>query len=109
MRKLKNSVMLILALLPLITYCLSVYQTGNIISFVDAMELAFGEFGIFFVDIITPLLTSFVPLTNTAGVELFAWLIGYYVVLLFVTIVFNLFTFLVTMVMDQIDKIKGNK
>ena len=109
MRKIKNNIFLALALLPLVAYALSIYRTGTVGQFVPMVTFALGDFGMFFVDIITPLLSEFVSLADSPGIQFFAWIIGYYVTLIFVYLVFSLFTFLVTLFMDKIDSMKGGR
>ncbi len=109
MRKIRNNVFMILAVLPLLTYLLLVFRDGTAPAFLGTVTDAFGHFGNFFTPIITPLLTNFVALADPAGVATFAWIIGYYITLLFVYLVFSLFTFLITMFMDKVDSIKGGK
>ena len=109
MRKIKNNVFMLLALLPLVSYLLCVFRGGSVPEFVTTVQTAFGDFGAFFKPIITPLLTNYVALSNNAGVAFFCWLIGYYITLLLVYLVFSLFTFLITMFMDKIDSIKGGR
>lgn len=77
--------------------------------FVSTVQTAFGDFGAFFKPIITPMLTNYVALSDSAGVSFFCWLVGYYITLLFVYIVFSLFTFLITMFLDKIDSMKGGR
>lgn len=109
MRKIKNSVFMLLALLPLASYLLSIFRGGSVSEFVTTVETAFGTYGGFFEPIITPLLTEFVSLSDSAGVAFFSWIIGYYITLLFVYIVFSLFTFLITIFLDKIDSMKGGR
>lgn len=109
MRKIKNNVFLLLALLPLISYLFCVFRGGSVPEFLTTVQTAFGNFGMFFKPIITPLLTNYVALSDNAGVTFFCWLIGYYITLLLVYLVFSLFTFLITMFMDKIDSIKGGR
>ena len=109
MRKIKNKIMLILAALPFLTYLLVVFRSGEAPEFLLTLEATFGHFGMFFEPLITPLLTEFVALTDTVGVAIFAWFIGYYVTLILVYLVFSLFTFLITIFMDKIDAIKGGR
>ena len=108
MRKIRNNVMLIIALLPFLTYLFVVFRAGSAENFLEICRYAFGDFGAFFLPLLTPLFTSFVALTDGAGVELLSWIVGYYVALLFTYIVFTLSTCLITLVMDKIDKIRGN-
>lgn len=96
MRKIKNNVFLLLALLPLLSYLLCIFRGGSVPEFVSTVQTAFGDFGAFFKPIITPMLTNYVALSDSAGVSFFCWLVGYYITLLFVYIVFSLFTFLIT-------------
>lgn len=107
MRKLKNKIMLVIAILPLGAFLLAVFRTGNVPNFLTLVQTAFGDFGAFFEPLIAPLLMEFVAITDSAGVALLSWVIGYYVALLFAYIVFTLFTCLITIVMDKIDKIGG--
>ena len=107
MRKIKNNVMLIIAILPLGAFLLAVFRTGNVPNFLTVVQSAFGDFGAFFEPLLIPLFTEFVAITDSAGVALLSWIIGYYVALLFAYIVFTLFTCLITLVMDKIDKIGG--
>lgn len=109
MRKIKNNVFLLLALLPLLSYLLCIFRGGSVPEFVSTVQTAFGDFGAFFKPIITPMLTNYVALSDNAGVAFFCWLIGYYITLLLVYLVFSLFTFLITMFMDKIDSIKGGR
>ena len=109
MRKIKNSVFMLLALLPLVAYLLCVFRGGSVPDFVATVQAAFGKFGMFFEPIITPLLSNFVSLSDSAGITFFSWLIGYYISLLFVYVVFSLFSFLITMFLDKIDSIKGGR
>lgn len=108
MRRLKNKILLVLAVFPLLIYALSVFRTGELISFYDAVTPVLGDYGAFFEPAVTALLTNFVELANAAGVQLICWLIGYYTILLFAYILYSLFTFLITFFMDKIDKMKGN-
>ena len=94
MRKIKNNVFMVLALLPLVSYLFCVFRGGSVPEFVTTVQTAFGDFGAFFKPIITPLLTNYVALSDNAGVTFFCWLIGYYITLLLVYLVFSLFTFL---------------
>ena len=107
MRKIRNNVMLIIALLPLLAYLFAVFRSGTVPNFLEVCQSSFGDFGAFFLPLLTPLFTSFVPLTDVAGVALLSWIIGYYIALLFTYIVFTLFTCLITLVMDKIDKLRG--
>ena len=107
MRKIKNNVMLILALLPLSAYLFSVFRLGEVTNFLEVVQAAFGDFGAFFEPILTPLLTEFVSITDAAGVELVSWIIGYYVTFLLAYILYELFTFVITFFMNKIDNIKG--
>ncbi len=107
MRKIKNNVFMVLALLPLLTFLLMIFRNGTSPNFLQVLTDTFGDFGMFFRPILTPVLTDFVQLTDEAGVALFTWLIGYYITLLFVYIIYNLFTLLITICMDKIDNIKG--
>ena len=108
MRRLKNKVMLVLAVLPLLTYALVVFRSGVAPEFVTLMQETFGAFGAFFEPLFTPLLTEYVNLTSVEGVAFFSWIVGYYISLLFVYLIWSLFTFLITLFMDKIDKIGGN-
>ena len=107
MRKIKNNVMLIIAILPLGAFLLAVFRSGNVPNFLTLVQTAFGDFGAFFEPLLMPLFTKFVALTDGAGVALMSWIIGYYVALILAYIVFTLFTCLITLVMDKIDKIGG--
>lgn len=109
MRRIKHTVFLILALLPLAAYLFAVFRSGTVPGFLTTVETAFGDFGGFFEPLITPLLSELVELTDTTGVAVFAWIIGYYVVLILVYLVFSLFTFLITIFMDKVDRIGGNR
>ncbi len=109
MRKIKNNVFLLLALLPLATYLFVVFRSGTAPDVLVTLENAFGSFGAFFEPIITPLFTEFVEITDSAGVALLSWCIGYYIALLFAYLVFSLFTFLITMFMDKVDHIRGGR
>lgn len=109
MRKIKNNVFLVLVLLPLVSYLLCIFRGGSVPEFVSTVQTAFGDFGAFFKPIITPLLTNLVKLSDSVGVSFFSWLIGYYITLLLVYLVFSLFTFLITMFMDKVDSIKGGR
>ena len=109
MRKIKNNVFLVLALLPLVSYLLCIFRGGSVPEFVNTVQTAFGDFGAFFKPIIAPLLMNLVNLSDSAGVSFFSWLIGYYITLLLVYLVFSLFTFLITMFMDKVDSIKGGR
>ncbi len=108
MRKIKSNIFFILAALPLLTYVIALCKLGEI-DFLTTATNAFGSYGEFFTPLITPLLTKFVPLADSAGVAVFAWLIGYYVTLLMVYLVFSLFTFLITLFMNKVDSMKGGK
>ena len=109
MRKIKSNTMLLFALLPVLTFLLVIYRSGEAPEFLSTLESTFGHFGMFFEPLLTPLLMEFVPLTDTVGVSICAWIIGYYVTLILVYLVFSLFTFLITIFMDKVDKIKGGK
>jgi hypothetical protein len=108
---------MVLALLPLIIFILSVWGTARnsedpmscFSTAYDVWTAYFGSFDSFFEPILTSFLTSFVPLTDSLGVLVFSWLLGYYISLLLVYVVFSLFTFLVTMFLDKIDSMKGGK
>ena len=85
------------------------FRTGEVPSFVSSVETVFGSYGSFFTSIITPLFTSVgVVLCDSSALSFMSWLIGYYVCLILLYLVFSLFTFLITMFMDKIDSIKGN-
>ena len=99
--------MLIIALLPLAAFLLAVSRSGTVPNFLEVMTSAFGNFGAFFEPILQPLFINFVALSDGAGVALLSWLIGYYVALLFAYLVFSMFTFLITLIMDKFDKIGG--
>lgn len=107
MRKIKNTVFMLLAVLPLAAYLFAVFRSGTTPDFLGTVTAAFGDYGAFFEPIISPMLANFVSLASSEGIALFAWLIGYYVSLLLVYLIFSLFTFLITMFMDKIDSIKG--
>ena len=98
---------MVLALLPFLVYLLMVFRTGELPSFVPAVTDVLGKFGGFFTPILTSLLSDLVDLSDASGIVFFSWLVGYYVVLLLVYLVFGLFTFLITMFMDKVDSIKG--
>lgn len=109
MRRIKHTVFMILALLPLAAYLFGVFRSGTVSDFLSTVQTAFGDYGEFFEPMITPLLTDFVALADTTGVAVFGWLIGYYITLILVYLVFSLFTFLITIFMDKVDKIGGNR
>lgn len=77
MRKIKNNVFMVLALLPLVSYLLCVFRGGSVPEFVTTVQTAFGDFGSFFKPIITPLLTNYVALSDNVGVTFFCWLISW--------------------------------
>ncbi len=109
MRKIKRAVFTFLALFPLLVYLLALVRTGDVTSFTGMMATVLGSFGEFFSPLIEPLLTSFVPLADPTGVSVFVWLIGYYVTLLLVWIVFSLFTFLITLFTDKVESMRGGR
>lgn len=107
MRKIKNNVMMLIAVLPIVAYLLSIFKTGTFPNFYDTVVNTFGDFGSFFYPIITPLLQGFVEIADSNGISLLGWFIGYYVALLFTLLLFELFTFVITFFMNKIDNIKG--
>lgn len=109
MRRIRTKIFFCLAVLPLLVYVLTVFRSGTAGNFVLIMTTAFGGFGAFFVDLISPILLDLVPLSSEAAVQTFSWMIGYYVSLLLVYLIFSLFTFLITIFMDKIDSIKGGR
>lgn len=109
MRKIKNNVFMVLALLPLVSYLLCIFRGGSVPEFVSTVQTCIRRFRRVLQAIITPMLTNYVTLSDSAGVLFFCWLVGYYITLLFVYIVFSLFTFLITMFLDKIDSMKGGR
>ena len=67
MRRIKHTVFLILALLPLAAYLFAVFRSGTVPGFLTTVETAFGDFGGFFEPLITPLLSELVELTGYDG------------------------------------------
>lgn len=109
MRKIKNTVFLLLALMPILTYLLVVFRTGDATSFATVVQAAFGQYGGFFSDILSTMFSEGLNMADSAGVITFVWLIGYYISLILVYLVFSLFTFLLTVFSDRIDRIRGGK
>lgn len=108
MRKIKNSVLLLFALLPFLVYLLYVIRTGETPSVHTFLVSVFGDYSMFFF----PKLVFFrdsIQLVDTVGARIFAWFMGYYIFLIVMYVVFSMFTFLITMFLDKIDRIKGGR
>ncbi len=110
MRKIKNNVFMLFAVLPIAVFFTILGREmyyGNVVTFLEAVQPVLGDFGAFFEPIIRPLFMDFVALSDEIGVANFAWVLGYYVTLLFINVLWSLFTFLITIFMDKVDRIKG--
>lgn len=108
MRKIKNSVLLLFALLPFLVYLFYLIRTGEAPSVHTFLVSVLGDYSMFFFPKIVFFRDS-ISLVDTAGAKIFSWFMGYYIFLIVMYVVFSMFTFLITMFLDKIDRIKGGR